>query len=93
MPAGGAGDRGRAADDVSPRVSIIEVMLENEPAAAHLPLLFLVADTGGGHRNAARERPLRGDEHAILRRTPGMREDAADRDRLHPAHGRLAAGL
>ena len=28
-------------------------MPENEPAAA-LPLLFLVADTGGGHRNAAR---------------------------------------
>ena len=29
-------------------------MLENEPAAARVPLLFLVADTGGGHRNAAR---------------------------------------
>ncbi|HTZ24608.1 MAG TPA: glycosyltransferase [Streptosporangiaceae bacterium] len=29
-------------------------MLENEPVAARLPLLFLVADTGGGHRNAAR---------------------------------------
>jgi 1,2-diacylglycerol 3-beta-galactosyltransferase len=37
-----------------PRVSIIESMRENEPAAARLPLLFLVADTGGGHRNAAR---------------------------------------
>jgi 1,2-diacylglycerol 3-beta-galactosyltransferase len=33
---------------------MIEPMLENEPAAARLPLLFLVADTGGGHRNAAR---------------------------------------
>jgi 1,2-diacylglycerol 3-beta-galactosyltransferase len=30
------------------------MLLENEPAAARLPLLFLVADTGGGHRNAAR---------------------------------------
>jgi 1,2-diacylglycerol 3-beta-galactosyltransferase len=29
-------------------------MLGTEPAAARLPLLFLVADTGGGHRNAAR---------------------------------------
>jgi len=36
------------------RASMIEPMLENEPAAARLPLLFLVADTGGGHRNAAR---------------------------------------
>src|SRR5580693_4709367 len=33
---------------------MIGPMLENEPAAARLPLLFLVADTGGGHRNAAR---------------------------------------
>src|ERR1700733_11259383 len=33
---------------------MIEPMLENEPAAARLPLLFLVGDTGGGHRNAAR---------------------------------------
>lgn len=33
---------------------MIEPMLENEPAGARLPLLFLVADTGGGHRNAAR---------------------------------------
>jgi 1,2-diacylglycerol 3-beta-galactosyltransferase len=33
---------------------MIGSMLENEPAAARLPLLFLVADTGGGHRNAAR---------------------------------------
>src|ERR1700733_8642576 len=33
---------------------MIEPMPENEPAAARLPLLFLVADTGGGHRNAAR---------------------------------------
>jgi 1,2-diacylglycerol 3-beta-galactosyltransferase len=32
---------------------MIEVMPEPEPGAA-LPLLFLVADTGGGHRNAAR---------------------------------------
>jgi 1,2-diacylglycerol 3-beta-galactosyltransferase len=37
-----------------PRASRIEVMRETEPAAACLPLLFLVADTGGGHRNAAR---------------------------------------
>jgi 1,2-diacylglycerol 3-beta-galactosyltransferase len=36
------------------RASMIGPMLENEPAAARLPLLFLVADTGGGHRNAAR---------------------------------------
>ncbi len=34
--------------------SMIGLMLENEPAPARLPLLFLVADTGGGHRNAAR---------------------------------------
>jgi 1,2-diacylglycerol 3-beta-galactosyltransferase len=33
---------------------MIGLMLENEPAPARLPLLFLVADTGGGHRNAAR---------------------------------------
>jgi hypothetical protein len=33
-----------------PRASIIKVMPEPEP----LPLLFLVADTGGGHRHAAR---------------------------------------
>jgi 1,2-diacylglycerol 3-beta-galactosyltransferase len=33
---------------------MIEVMSGTEPAAARLPLLFLVADTGGGHRNAAR---------------------------------------
>jgi hypothetical protein len=37
-----------------PRASMIEPMLENDAAAARLPLLFLVADTGGGHRNAAR---------------------------------------
>ena len=37
-----------------PRASMIGPMLENEPAAARLPLLFLIADTGGGHRNAAR---------------------------------------
>jgi 1,2-diacylglycerol 3-beta-galactosyltransferase len=37
-----------------PRISMIEPMVQNEPAAARLPLLFLVADTGGGHRNAAR---------------------------------------
>jgi 1,2-diacylglycerol 3-beta-galactosyltransferase len=29
-------------------------MLETKPAGERLPLLFLVADTGGGHRNAAR---------------------------------------
>ena len=29
-------------------------MRETEPAAARLPLLFLIADTGGGHRSAAR---------------------------------------
>src|ERR1700689_485437 len=33
---------------------MIEPMRETDPAAARLPLLFLVADTGGGHRNAAR---------------------------------------
>jgi 1,2-diacylglycerol 3-beta-galactosyltransferase len=38
----------------SARIGMIEVMLENETATARLPLLFLVADTGGGHRNAAR---------------------------------------
>jgi 1,2-diacylglycerol 3-beta-galactosyltransferase len=36
-----------------PLISMIEVMLENDPARAPVPLLFLVADTGGGHRNAA----------------------------------------
>jgi 1,2-diacylglycerol 3-beta-galactosyltransferase len=34
-------------------ISMIEFMLENDPAKACVPLLFLVADTGGGHRNAA----------------------------------------
>jgi 1,2-diacylglycerol 3-beta-galactosyltransferase len=33
---------------------MIGTMSGTEPAAARLPLLFLVADTGGGHRNAAR---------------------------------------
>ena len=37
-----------------PRASMIGPMLENEFVTARLPLLFLVADTGGGHRNAAR---------------------------------------
>ena len=35
-------------------ISMIEFMLEIHPAGTRLPLLFLVADTGGGHRNAAR---------------------------------------
>ena len=50
----------------TPRDSMIEIMLENEPAAARLPLLFLVADTGGGHRNAARAVG-----QALERRYPG----------------------
>jgi 1,2-diacylglycerol 3-beta-galactosyltransferase len=33
--------------------SMIEVMPEIGPDAERVPLLFLVADTGGGHRNAA----------------------------------------
>ena len=34
-------------------ISMIEVMPDIGPDAEPLPLLFLVADTGGGHRNAA----------------------------------------
>jgi 1,2-diacylglycerol 3-beta-galactosyltransferase len=37
----------------SPLASMIEVMQEMGPDAEPQPLLFLVADTGGGHRNAA----------------------------------------
>jgi 1,2-diacylglycerol 3-beta-galactosyltransferase len=35
-------------------VSMIEAMSHIEHAPARLPVLFLIADTGGGHRNAAR---------------------------------------
>jgi len=37
-----------------PRASMIEGMCSTEPAVARRPLLFLIADTGGGHRSAAR---------------------------------------
>jgi 1,2-diacylglycerol 3-beta-galactosyltransferase len=37
-----------------PPASMIETMSMTEQAGGRLPLLFLIADTGGGHRSAAR---------------------------------------
>jgi 1,2-diacylglycerol 3-beta-galactosyltransferase len=54
MPAAGVAGRGRQADDAPAAGQQDRSMPATEHAAGRLPLLFLVADTGGGHRSAAR---------------------------------------
>jgi 1,2-diacylglycerol 3-beta-galactosyltransferase len=54
MPAAGVAGRGRQADDAPAAGHHDRSMSASERAAGRLPLLFLIADTGGGHRSAAR---------------------------------------
>lgn len=58
MPACGLAGGSRAADDVVPAARDDGAMSGTDPAggaaATPAPLLFLIADTGGGHRTAAR---------------------------------------
>lgn len=51
MPARGLDGRGRQADDSGASGHNAGLMLEN---TMPVPLLFFIADTGGGHRNAAK---------------------------------------